>query len=173
MCYTTLVTSRSLAPRDRRVVWRTLSENPFEEVGFVQDVPALLPDVLKDLLKARKDVRAEMATTKDPFVKMVLNMRQLAIKIVCNTTYGFVGAAGGYLPALLIARAVTATGRWMIETCKNTVEQRFANSVVRYGDTDSVFMEFDTSAAPQQRPDLDPVEAQVREAYRFLSRVGP
>lgn len=86
MCYTTLVLSRSQEPAGKRVVWRTLSEKPFEEVGFVQDVPALLPDVLKDLLQARKDVRAEMGRVKDPFVKMVLNMRQLAIKVVCNTT---------------------------------------------------------------------------------------
>lgn len=158
MCYTTLVLSEQDVPAGARVVWRNLTET--EKVGFIQDVPALLPDVLKDLLQARKDVRAVLKNETDAGIKLVLNMRQLAIKVVCNTTYGFVGATAGYLPCLEIARAVTATGRWMIELCKQTIESTFPKSIIRYGDTDSVFIEFDTSHAST-------AEEKVREAYRL------
>lgn len=72
------------------------------------------------------------------------------------------------MPCLEIARAVTATGRWMIETCRQTVEKEFAGCIVRYGDTDSVFMEFDTRGIAVDCVDKNArMEARVRESYRL------
>lgn len=53
---------------------------------------------------------------------MVLNGRQLALKISANSVYGFTGATVGKLPALEISQSVTAFGRQMIDLTKNTVE---------------------------------------------------
>lgn len=47
------------------------------------------------------------------------------------------------LPCLAIASTVTMKGRSMIEETKNYVETHFPGAVVRYGDTDSVMVEFD------------------------------
>ena len=47
------------------------------------------------------------------------------------------------LPCLAIASTVTMKGRSMIEETKNYVEAHFPGAVVRYGDTDSVMVEFD------------------------------
>ena len=44
-----------------------------------------------------------MKTEKDPFKKSVLDGRQLALKISCNSVYGFTGAQNGKLPCLQIS----------------------------------------------------------------------
>ena len=45
----------------------------------------------------------------------VLDGRQLALKISCNSVYGFTGASVGKLPCLEISQSVTAFGREMIQ----------------------------------------------------------
>jgi len=57
--------------------------------------------------------------------------------------YGFTGAGKGILPCVPIASTTTSKGRSMIEETKNYVEANFPGAKVRYGDTDSVMVEFD------------------------------
>jgi DNA polymerase elongation subunit (family B) len=45
--------------------------------------PGLLPEILEDLLAARKRAKADMKNEKDPFRYSVLDGRQLALKIRC------------------------------------------------------------------------------------------
>lgn len=71
----------------------------------------LLPLILEELISARKRARAELAKATDPFVKAVLDGRQLALKISANSVYGFTGAQVGQLPCLEISSSVTAFGR--------------------------------------------------------------
>lgn len=52
----------------------------------------LLPEILEDLLAARKRAKNEMKHEKDPFRYSVLDGRQLALKISANSVYGFTGA---------------------------------------------------------------------------------
>jgi DNA polymerase delta subunit 1 len=40
-----------------------------------------LPQILEDLIEARKQAKKEMGTEKDPFKKAVLDGRQLALKV--------------------------------------------------------------------------------------------
>jgi DNA polymerase delta subunit 1 len=82
-----------------------------------------------------------MALTDDPVRKGLLNGKQLALKISCNSVYGFTGAVRGMLPCVAIASSVTAIGQQMIKTTKTTVEESF-NATVIYGDTDSVMVNF-------------------------------
>ena len=74
----------------------------------------VLPEILSDLLGARKKAKRELAAETDPFKKQVLDGRQLALKISCNSVYGFTGASVGKLPCLEISQSVTAFGREMI-----------------------------------------------------------
>ena len=55
----------------------------------------LLPLILEELIAARKRARQELAKATDPFVKAVLDGRQLALKISANSVYGFTGAQVG------------------------------------------------------------------------------
>lgn len=109
-----------------------------------EDCVGILPKILRNLLTERKKVKRLMASEKDPFKKAVLNGKQLALKVSCNSVYGFCGAAIGMMPCLEIASSVTTLGRGMIEKTKNLVEGRYKNADVVYGDTDSVMVKFDT-----------------------------
>jgi DNA polymerase delta subunit 1 len=63
----------------------------------------LLPEILENLLAARKKAKADLKEEKDPFRQKVLDGRQLALKISANSVYGFTGAQVGKLPCLEIS----------------------------------------------------------------------
>ncbi|KAG5854660.1 DNA polymerase delta catalytic subunit-like [Anguilla anguilla] len=116
----------------------------------------LLPEILENLLSARKRAKAELKRENDPFKKQVLDGRQLALKISANSVYGFTGAQVGKLPCLEISQSVTGFGRQMIEQTKNLVESQYtisngyqANSKVIYGDTDSVMVKLGVSTVKE------------------------
>ena len=109
---------------------------------FAQGVPSLLPAILLELKQFRKQAKRDMAAATG-FMKEVYNGKQLAYKISMNSVYGFTGAGKGILPCVPIASTTTFRGRAMIEETKNYVEKNFPGSKVRYGDTDSVMVEFD------------------------------
>lgn len=88
-----------------------------------------------------------MGQCKDPYHKEVLNKRQNALKVSANSVYGFLKA--NTLPRPEIAETVTAYGRFYIMLAKHIVEEHFTvahgykfNAVVKYGDTDSIFVDF-------------------------------
>ena len=58
----------------------------------------ILPIILEELISARKAAKKDMNNEKDPFKKKILNGRQLALKVSCNSVYGFTGATSGQLP---------------------------------------------------------------------------
>ncbi|KAJ2565904.1 DNA-directed DNA polymerase delta [Coemansia sp. RSA 1822] len=149
LCYTTL-----------------LNKHTIDRLGLVKDIDytvtptndcfvksskrvGLLPHILKELLSARKQAKADMKKETDPFKIQVLNGRQLALKISANSVYGFTGALNGRLPCLQISASVTAFGRNMIDQTMQEVERQYTvangyshDAVVIYGDTDSVMVKF-------------------------------
>ena len=110
---------------------------------FAQNVPSLLPVILKELKEFRKRAKKLMAEHKGTPMAEIYNAQQLAYKISMNSIYGFCGARHGMLPCVPIAATTTSQGRNMIAMTKECVETNFPGSVVRYGDTDSVMIEFD------------------------------
>jgi DNA polymerase delta subunit 1 len=109
---------------------------------FAQGVPTLLPSILLELKQFRKQAKKDMAASKGA-LKAMYNGKQLAYKISMNSVYGFTGASKGMLPCVNIASTVTTKGRSMIDETKEYVEKNFPGAKVRYGDTDSVMVEFD------------------------------
>nr|BAJ78751.1 DNA polymerase delta catalytic subunit [Euborellia plebeja] len=146
LCYTTLVpvAKRNIVQPDQ--ITQTPANNFFVKSTVRK---GLLPEILESLLAARKQAKADLKKETDPFRKQVLDGRQLALKISANSVYGFTGAQVGRLPCLEISSSVTAYGRQMIERTKQEVEAKYniANgyphdSMVIYGDTDSVMVQF-------------------------------
>ena len=109
---------------------------------FAQDVPSLLPSILMELKQFRKQAKKDMAQSTGA-LKEMYNGKQLAYKVSMNSVYGFTGASKGILPCVQIASTVTLKGRSMIDETKAYVEKNFPGAKVRYGDTDSVMVEFD------------------------------
>ncbi|KAM9299230.1 DNA polymerase delta catalytic subunit [Gastrophryne carolinensis] len=144
LCYTTLLQSGSvdkygLSPED---FIKTPTGDHFVKASVRK---GLLPEILENLLAARKRAKTELKKETDPFKQKVLDGRQLALKVSANSVYGFTGAQVGKLPCLEISQSVTGFGRQMIEKTKQLVESRYtldngfkADAKVIYGDTDSV-----------------------------------
>lgn len=106
--------------------------------AYAQTQDAVLPSMLEDLAKFRKQAKKDMAAAKargDTFAEAMYNSKQLAYKIVMNSTYGFTGASDGMLSCVPIAASVTATGRQMIKRTKELAELMVPGSRVVYGDS--------------------------------------
>lgn len=146
LCYTTLTNSTNAAKLPEGSVSKTPNGDYFVKDSVQK---GLLPEILNELLTARKKAKRDMAAATDPFTKAVLNGRQLALKISANSVYGFTGAQVGQLPCLAISSSVTSYGREMIEQTKSCVESKYTiangfkfDAEVVYGDTDSVMVKF-------------------------------
>jgi DNA polymerase elongation subunit (family B) len=116
--------------------------------GFVQptdDVRTIgvLPLTLDILLKKRKETRKIMESVEDEAQKAVLNGLQLAYKVVANSVYGQCGSRTSPIRKMEVAACTTAAGRDRIYFAKSVVEKEFGGDVI-YGDTDSIFIKFDT-----------------------------
>lgn len=147
LCYTTQVT------KDHPDATQT--PNGFYFLNKTTRV-GLLPRILEDLLCARRNAKRDMNEEKDPFKKAVLNGRQLALKVTCNSLYGFTGASTSPLTCVDISSSVTALGRQMIAQTKSLIEEQFTmangyshNAAVIYGDTDSVMVNFGDVSIPE------------------------
>ena len=141
LCYSTLVMDERRYGNIPGIVYETfkIGEKVYK---FAQGVPSLLPAILMELKQFRKKAKRDMAAATGS-MKEVYNGKQLAYKISMNSVYGFTGAGKGILPCVPIASTTTCRGRGMIEETKNYVEENFPGAKVRYGDTDSVMIEFD------------------------------
>ena len=111
---------------------------------FALNVPSVLPAILTELAEFRTQAKRDMKKHAGTFLAQVYDGKQLAYKVSMNSVYGFTGVTRGILPCMAIASSVTCQGRQMIEDTKKMVEKEFVGSVVRYGDTDSVMVEFKT-----------------------------
>jgi len=147
LCYTTLLKKQDLQKVDASEYTRTPKGDYFMKSSSRKGI---LPEILDELLSARKKAKKDMKNVEYGSVEYaVLDGRQLALKISANSVYGFTGATVGSLPCLEIASSVTGYGRDMIDHTKKMVEESYnkANgyahdSLVVYGDTDSVMIKF-------------------------------
>ena len=117
---------------------------------------AIMPSILEELLKARKDTRKMIPGEKDEFKKNVLDKRQLSIKVTANSMYGQTGAKTSTFYEMDCAASTTAIGRKLLTYARRVIEEAYDNIVVStkdygdvrvaaeyvYGDTDSVFFKF-------------------------------
>jgi len=117
---------------------------------------AIMPSILKELLKARKDTRKLIPLEKDEFMKNVLDQRQLGYKVTANSLYGQCGAKTSTFYEKDIAACTTATGRKLLTYGKRIIEECYGDKICDtsnygkvltkaeyiYGDTDSVFYTF-------------------------------
>ena len=142
----------------------------YKECRFIQPQNGnrgILPAILEELLAARKRTKKLVKEEKDPFMKNVLDNRQLAIKITANSLYGQCGAKTSTFYEKDVAASTTATGRNLLLYAKKTIEGNFGDSIQTtknhgmvktnaeciYGDTDSAFFTFNLrTPEPENKP---------------------
>ena len=80
--------------------------------------------------------------TYNDFEKEVKEGLQLAYKITANSLYGQIGAKTSSICLIDIAASTTATGRELLHLARDKTEEKFDGAEVVYGDTDSIFINF-------------------------------
>jgi len=109
----------------------------YKTCRFAQPLPsldggqgeAIMPSILKELLKARKDTRKQIPLQTDEFMKNVLDQRQLGYKVTANSLYGQCGAKTSTFYEKDIAACTTATGRKLLTYAKRTIEECYGNKI--------------------------------------------
>ena len=123
---------------------------------YDQTIKGILPSVLEELLGARKATKKLMKTEEDPFMKNILDKRQLSIKLTANSLYGQCGAKTSSFYEKDVAASTTAIGRKLLTYAQRLIEEVYGDNVCEtanygkvrtnaqyiYGDTDSVFFCF-------------------------------
>jgi DNA polymerase elongation subunit (family B) len=96
---------------------------------------AIMPAILQELLKARKDTRKIQKNIDDDFMWNILEKRQLAYKATANSLYGQLGAKTSTFYEPDIAASTTATGRLLLTYAKRVIEECYGNTDVdtKYG----------------------------------------
>ena len=168
LCYSTLLNPTEAKQLDK-------SQYSITPNGYYFIKPevkkGILPEILEELLAARKIAKKDMKAAKDPLTRGVMNGRQLALKVSANSVYGFTGATVGQLPCLPISSSVTAYGREMIDATKAKVEELYTikngykhDAEVIYGDTDSVMIKFgcdDVATAIKMGEEAAPIVSSI------------
>ena len=156
LCYSTMLTEADAQRLPADSYQKTPAGHLFVKATTRKGI---LPQILDELLAARKRAKKDMGAATDPMEKAVQNGRQLALKVSANSVYGFTGATVGQLPCVAIASSVTSYGRTLLLDTRTFVESHYTvangyqyNADVVYGDTDSVMVNFGPPAVADAMP---------------------
>jgi DNA polymerase elongation subunit (family B) len=118
-------------PNSRGKAIKTLNGKKICRFAQPKDgVKAIMPDVLEELLAARKATRKLAEATEDPFMANILDKRQLGYKVTANSLYGQCGAKTSTFYDVDIAASTTATGRKLLTYGKRVVEEVYGDAKV-------------------------------------------
>jgi len=110
----------------------------------------VLPVIVKEFMDTRAAVKKAAKYEVDKEKRRILNAKQLAIKDISNSLYGYTGYVRSRLYVFDVASSITAIGRDNIVKTRNLIEKEFDVKVL-YADTDSTFIKTDLT-------DLDAVQ---------------
>jgi len=99
----------------------------------------IIPKIVKQLITDRDEIKKQMRKAKNEKERKMLEAKQIAIKYVTNSFYGYTGYVRARFYVLDVASAITSCGRELIQKTKNKVEED-KNFKVIYGDTDSIMV---------------------------------
>ena len=102
---------------------------------IIQNVEGEKMEFVKEEIESVKD-------TYNEFEKEVLDGLQLAYKVTANSLYGQIGARTSSIYLKDIAASTTAVGRNLLYTAKEKTLEKFDGAEIVYGDTDSIFINF-------------------------------
>jgi DNA polymerase elongation subunit (family B) len=108
----------------------------FVQPNIDSEDTGIMPSILKELLKARKDTRKLIPLETDEFMKNVLDQRQLGYKVTANSLYGQCGAKTSTFYEKDIAACTTATGRKLLTYAKCIIEECYGDKLcdtTKYG----------------------------------------
>jgi DNA polymerase I len=142
------------------------------EVGhrFRKSPPGFYKEALTYLINVRGAIRQKMKSLDPKTVEYhVLDARQKAVKIITNAAYGYAGWVGAKWYIKPVAEAASAWGRHIILTASQMAEK--AGIQVVYGDTDSLFLNYDQTKVPKLEEEIKrelKLDVEVGEVYKRI-----
>ncbi|HEV2119710.1 MAG TPA: DNA-directed DNA polymerase [Candidatus Bathyarchaeia archaeon] len=142
------------------------------EVGhhFRKSPPGFYKIVLSQLIASRQGARREAAKTpRGTPEHKILKAREKATKVITNATYGYAGWAGSRWYSREVAESAAALGR---DTINKSID--IAKSLglkVLYGDTDSLFIEYEEKLVNQFIKEIDEIlglEISLGQMYKRI-----
>ncbi|MGC9079481.1 MAG: DNA-directed DNA polymerase, partial [Nanopusillaceae archaeon] len=110
-----------------------------EEVWFCKKKKGFISEILENIFEERAEIKKKMKNLdKDSEEYKILDSKQLALKYIINSAYGYLGFPNSRWYCLQCAAAITALGRKHIEEAKEFFEKKGYKTI--YGDTDSIFV---------------------------------
>lgn len=107
----------------------------------------IIPQLVRNLVTERRSVRRVLdgvkdengewivEKEKDPLVRVILDKRQLALKVTANSFFGLLGVQeGGKLPLIEGAMCITAKGRELINMVNNYLQEKY-QAIIVYNDS--------------------------------------
>lgn len=138
---------------------------------FLKEPKGVLPSIAENLLNARKHTKKQIKELKQKdssnqnFLN-ILNKRQLSYKVSCNSLYGALGVKKGMLPLMPAAMCVTAIGRSSVQKAASVLQDSYHATIV-YGDTDSVYVQFNHISKENLWTHARQVSRQIYESNIF------
>ncbi|MGC9133466.1 MAG: DNA-directed DNA polymerase [Nanopusillaceae archaeon] len=109
------------------------------EVWFCKKKKGFISTILEKIFEERAEIKKKMKNMdKNSEEYKILDSRQIALKYIINSTYGYLGFPNSRWYCLECASSVTALGRKHITEVKEFIEKK--GYKVLYGDTDSIFV---------------------------------
>jgi DNA polymerase Pol2 len=138
-------------------------ETPYNTKFVKQSVfKGVIPSIVDEYLNARVAVKKKQKIETDRENKRILKAKNLALKDLVNSLYGYTGYVRSRLYLMEIANTITALGRDTITKTRKLIEENYPVKVI-YADTDSVFIKSDIK-------DLDEAEKFGSEISAFISK---
>jgi len=145
-------------------------ENPDPFVCQKNKREGVLPMIMKHLLEERTKVRTILKTEKDEIEQQRLNIKQLALKILANAMYGYLGFKGSRFQATKIAEMITSRGRSILNDTVDKIEKVHNYNII-YGDTDSVMVNSNIKDVKNALIEAQKISAEISKGYKHL-RLG-
>jgi DNA polymerase I len=104
----------------------------------------IMPKIVRQLVEDRDKMKTKMRNAASEEERRILDAKQIALKYMTNSFYGYTGYVRAKFYVLDIASTITACGRELIQKTKNVVEEESQFKVI-YGDTDSIMVKTQTT----------------------------
>jgi len=144
-----------------------------DPLSIIPEVPdqgqeeGVLPRLIRTIVTKRRAVKDAMKKEKDPAKLKVMDVRQLALKIMANSMYGCLGFTHSRFYAKPLAALVTFKGREILQDTMDLSNDQMGHEVI-YGDTDSIMVYTATDDLQEVKKIGNEIKREVNKKYRLL-----
>ena len=129
----------------KKILYKTVKDsegNEFSGLYNEKNDIVYINNIEGEKMEFKKENIVYNEDTYNEFQKEVFDGLQLAYKVTANSLYGQIGARTSQIYLKDIAASTTATGRNLLHLAKEKTEEKFEGAKIIYGDTDSIFINF-------------------------------